>query len=50
MTYRNPAVSMGLPGDDSLGTVCLLCGIFLPLVSMILIQDKVNRAAEAHGN
>lgn len=44
------AVSMGLPGDDSLGTVCLLCGIFLPLVSMILIQNKVNRAAEAHGN
>ena len=39
------AVSMGLPGDNSFGTVCLLCGIFLPVVSLILIQNKVNRLA-----
>ena len=39
------AVSMGLPADNSFGTVCLLCGIFLPVVSLILIQNKVNRLA-----
>ena len=39
------AVSAGLPGDNSFGTVCLLCGIFLPVVSLILIQNKVNRLA-----
>lgn len=39
------AVSAGLPGDNSFATICLLCGIFLPVVSLILIQNKVNRLA-----
>ena len=39
------AVSMGLPGDNFFATICLLCGIFLPVVSLILIQNKVNRLA-----
>lgn len=39
------AVSMGLPRDDSLPTICLVCGIFLPVVPLILIQNKVNQLA-----
>lgn len=41
------AGAAGLPRDSSFGTVCLTVGIFLPCLSVILIQNKINQAARA---